>query len=200
MTDEKVVVVYRERLDDLRGFRAYTDFNLTAAEFDLCFEYLMRDEAEVSDRHIQIIPSTVLLLPTGEHIGFQRRKGGRANLSDKITLTVGGHISPEELDGVSVTVDFRKAMLRELREEFVAPFPEILSTTPVGAILDWTGENTIDSSRHACFLFRTVVSEVPQPAADEEFDLSVASVVIDDPRSYPFQRYDPWSAIYTASL
>lgn len=190
-TAEYVVVVYRDRLDGIEGFLPTNDFNHLKVERDLCFGYVERAAAEVSDWLVQVIAGAVLALPTGEHIGFRRRKGGRSDLDSRLTLTVGGHVGPEEIE-TNITASLRSAVIRELREEFVPPFPAVLGIKPLGVIIDRSDE--LASSRHACFLFGAEVAEIPQPDAPEEFDMNVASVLIDDLKAH--SDYDPWGAIY----
>ena len=57
--------------------------------------WLPRAEAEASRDFVQPIPCALVL---GEHSGlhvFRRIKGGRADLSSRLTLVAGGHIESE---------------------------------------------------------------------------------------------------------
>lgn len=94
--------------------------------------FVERRWAERDSTLKQVIPYT--LVTHGDEIFLLRRtaRGGEARLHGKLSLGVGGHINPADLDGAQDVLD--AGCRRELEEEVVIEAPYALAT--VGVIND----------------------------------------------------------------
>lgn len=178
--------VNRERFTPWKS----ADWLVDAAESGMT--WLPRPEAEVSHDYVQPIPCALVLgRETGYHV-FRRIKGGRADLSSRLTLVVGGHIdfSPVE----SAFNDLLSSTLRrEIKEELNVSVRHTLQ--PVGVVIDQT---SLSSSRHIGVV-REMIAEGPvTPVAEEEFALhSKYAGHLCEPGELASlsSELDPWSSI-----
>jgi predicted NUDIX family phosphoesterase len=82
--------------------------------------FVERARAEVTPEWKQLIPYNVVLV--GEQVLLLRRtaRGGEARLHDKLTIGVGGHLNPIDLDSAeAVRNPLPRGTRRELEEELV---------------------------------------------------------------------------------
>jgi predicted NUDIX family phosphoesterase len=79
--------------------------------------FVERARAEVTPEWKQIIPYNVVVC--GEDVLLLRRtkQGGEARLHHKLTIGVGGHLNPEDLDGECGRNPIPRGTARELAEE-----------------------------------------------------------------------------------
>jgi len=116
----------------------------------VAFESLLREEGFFCERAYaernpslkQVIP--YVLLVVGRKVLLLRRlaAGGEARLHDKLSIGVGGHINPGDLDATERADPLEAGAHRELREETVVRGSYTLRTvgflnddsTPVGAV------------------------------------------------------------------
>jgi predicted NUDIX family phosphoesterase len=80
--------------------------------------FVERARAEISPQWKQIIPYNVVLV--GDEVLLLRRtaRGGEARLHDKLTIGVGGHLNPVDLeDGAQARNPLPRGTRRELEEE-----------------------------------------------------------------------------------
>ena len=197
MDNENVMVVPRDSLAELDGFYPYTDFNKAARDLKLGTHHIDHSKAEVSEHYIQIVSSCVMKLSSGEHLGFRRHKTKESagEVDSRLHLTMGGHAIQQNLIEGDVTTSLRISLGKKLVDEFIVPFPRVIKAEPLGIIIDRSGNDPIEASRHVCFLFSVELEEVPVPASSPLFDVSVETVVITNLSDH--DDYNPWSTIYT---
>lgn len=85
-----------------------------------CGFFVERARAETSPEWKQIIPYNIVLV--GDEVLLLKRtaRGGEARLHDKLTIGVGGHLNPVDLDGTNGQRDpLPNGSRRELDEELV---------------------------------------------------------------------------------
>ncbi len=163
MLGQTVLCLPRECIANRDRFTHWqsADWLFDAAQSDMT--WLPRQEAEDSYEYVQPIPCALIL---GEHSGyhvFRRIKGGRADLSARLTLVVGGHIESEP--DVHEFGELLSATLqREIDEELNVTRQH--SSKPVGVVID---QSSLDSSRHIGIVHEVVVGGTVKPVAYEEF-------------------------------
>lgn len=193
MSEQQVLCVSRGCVENRRRFTPWrsSDWLFQAAEAGM--RWLPRSEAEASDEFIQPIPCALVLgeQQDGYYV-FRRIKEGRADLSARLSLVVGGHI-----DWMAGEPEFsqlvRSTLTREISEELCAGAPT--SITPIGLVVD---HSSVESSRHVGIVHEVVLGGRIRPLATEEF--SVWSSYIGRPYSTSelsarLGKLDPWSAI-----
>ena len=79
--------------------------------------FVERDRAERTPAWKQVIPYSVVV--SGERVMLVRRtrSGGDARLHDKLSIGIGGHVNPEDLDGAREASPIDAGTRRELDEE-----------------------------------------------------------------------------------
>ena len=123
---EQVLVVKRELLDELGCFQGIRTENMDEViakllDADSHF-FIDREAAEEDPSHKQLIPYCVFRC--GEHIlHYTRGKaGGESRLHAKISVGVGGHVNPVDMDGGKTGADtYHAAVTREIEEELNLP-------------------------------------------------------------------------------
>ena len=122
---------HRQRLEELVGTRGF---------------FVEREVAERTPEWKQIIPYAVCV--QGDRVLLMRRlaAGGETRLHDKLSIGVGGHINPEDLEGSGPRNPIEAGTRRELTEELVIEGSYDIRTVgllnddsnPVGAVhLGW---------------------------------------------------------------
>ena len=161
-----------------------------AAQSDMT--WLPRQEAEHSYDYVQPIPCALVLGERSGYHVFRRVKGGRADLSARLTLVVGGHIESEP--DVHEFRELLSATLeREIDEELNVTRQH--STKPVGVVID---QSSLDSSRHIGIVHEVVVGGAVKPVAYEEFAASSTYAGrLCEPAEIASlsSSLDPWSSI-----
>ncbi len=104
--------------------------------------FVEREVAERTPTWKQVIPYTVVT--RGDEVLLLRRlrTGGEARLHDKLSIGVGGHINPEDLDDSTTRDPVAAGTRRELEEELLIEGPSTLTavgilnddSNPVGAV------------------------------------------------------------------
>jgi predicted NUDIX family phosphoesterase len=123
---EQVLVVRRSLLDEIGSFEGIRTAGLEEAvgrllEPDHHF-FMDRAAAEEDPSHKQIIPYCVFRC--GDRIlHYTRGKaGGESRLHAKISVGVGGHVNPVDMDGGRTGADaYHAAVTREIEEELDLP-------------------------------------------------------------------------------
>lgn len=117
MTDERVLVVPRERIMDARGWRGIVESG-AAAMLDVIAtdgRFEPRAAMERDPRFKQVIPYLVLRDRGRLFLMRRTRAGGDERLHDKLSIGVGGHLNPGD-------VDLAGGLAREWAEEIAADF------------------------------------------------------------------------------
>ena len=192
MSEQQVLCLARWCVEDRQRFTPWraADWLFRAAESGM--RWLPRSEAEVSDEFIQPIPCALVLGEDDGYYVFRRVKEGRADLSARLSLIVGGHID-WEVEAPEFPDLVRSTLTREISEELRAEAPT--SITPIGLVVDHT---SVESSRHVGIVHEVVIEGPIRPLATEEF--SVSSLYIGRPYSTSQLsahrgELDPWSTI-----
>jgi predicted NUDIX family phosphoesterase len=117
VTDERVLVVPRDRIMDARGWRG-----ILATGAARCLEVIAaegrfeaRAEMERDPRFKQVIPYLVLRDRGRFFLMRRSRAGGDERLHDRFSIGVGGHLNPGD-------VDLAGGLAREWSEELAAGF------------------------------------------------------------------------------
>ena len=121
MTDERVLVVPRERIMDARGWRGIVESGAAAMLDVIATEgrFEPRAAMERDPRFKQVIPYLVLRDRGRLFLMRRTRAGGDERLHDKLSIGVGGHLNPGD-------VDLAGGLAREWAEEIAADFvPEL---------------------------------------------------------------------------
>ena len=134
------VVPRRELFPDHfpQGFTPFGD-GYSSAHFDGVVRrhgfFVERARAETNPDWKQVIPYNVVAVG-GEVLLLRRTaQGGEARLHDKLTIGVGGHLNPEDLDEHAVVRDpLARGTARELAEELV--IDGATTVVPLGLIND----------------------------------------------------------------
>lgn len=123
---EQVLVVKRALLDEIGDFHGIRTDGLDAAVTRLLDPanhfFIDRDQAEDDPSHKQIIPYCVFR--AGDRIlHYTRGKaGGESRLHAKLSVGVGGHVNPVDMDGGRTGASaYHAAVTREIDEELVLP-------------------------------------------------------------------------------
>ncbi len=123
---EQVLVVPRALLDEIGTFEGIRTEGLYAAVkrlLDPASHFFMdRAEAEEDPSHKQLIPYCVFRC--GDKILHYTRgkSGGESRLHAKISVGVGGHVNPVDMDGGKTGADvYHAAVTREIEEELYLP-------------------------------------------------------------------------------
>ena len=157
--------------------------------------WVPRPRAEESEDIVQFIPCALVRGENQEYHVFRRVKAGRADLSSRISLVVGGHIDP--MPGIEDLASLVLGTLRgEISEELGISAPARMK--PIGLVVD---SSSIEASRHIGLVHEFVTTAQIKPRATEEF--SVRSKFV----GQPYQRsqlsglrksFDPWSTFLFA--
>lgn len=88
-------------------------------------EWLSRQQAEKSERWVQIIPCAVIQDESGRYAVFRRSKEPRDDLSRKVSLLIGGHVESDFCKDDSLWTILLRSLLRELKEEVNVHNPSV---------------------------------------------------------------------------
>ena len=160
-------------------------------EIERSFSWLHRPDAEQSDDMVQAIPCVLVRDNEDRYCVFRRVKEGRADLSKKLSLIIGGHID-DATDGDCFLAAMSGNLIREIDEE-IGIRPE-KPPRPVGVIIDGS---SIVASRHVAFLHEMTTEQV-SPSAPEEFSTRSKYTGEFVPASQLgdwCDRFDPWSRL-----
>ena len=117
MTDERVLVVPRDRIMDTRGWRGILELG-TAPLLDVIAaegRFEPRAAMERDPRFKQVVPYLVLRDRGRLFLMRRTRAGGDERLHDKLSIGIGGHLNPGD-------VDLAGGLAREWAEEVAADF------------------------------------------------------------------------------
>lgn len=192
MSDQRVLCISRRCVENRQRFTPWRSAGWLFRAAEAGMRWLPRSEAEASDEFIQPIPCALVLGEDDGYYVFRRVKEGRADLSARLSLVVGGHID-WEAEASEFPDLVRSTLTREISEELCAEAPT--SITPIGLVVDHT---SVESSRHVGVVHEVVIEGPIRPLATEEF--SVWSSYIGRPYSTSELsahrgELDPWSAI-----
>ena len=184
-SDERVLVIPRERFDRFGAFQGFTrdvaKYHELKEDMDTIF--VRREDAERDPGYKQVIPYCVFARRNGdavELLSYQRApKGGDARLQSKFSIGIGGHIN----DG---DAHYEAAMKREV-------FLEELNITagiddPLSLDIPWVGLINDDSNEvgrvhlgfvHLCIMHPHVRIESKDPKLINMAWRTVSSIVED---------------------
>lgn len=162
MEASQVLVFPRVIFGDAFSLLPWDSIQEQIVKIENTFSWLNRPDAERSDDWVQAIPCVFIRDHAGKYCVLRRVRNSRSDLSNKLSLVVGGHI-----DGPDPHSSFQAAMslnlMRELEEE-IGILPSE-NPRPVGVVID---DSSLEASRHVAFLHE-IVSEQVSPKAPEEF-------------------------------
>ena len=117
MTDERVLVVPRDRIMDAHGWRGILRAGVAPRLATIAAEgrFELRAAMERDPRFKQVIPYLVLRDRGRFFLMRRTRAGGDERLHDRFSIGVGGHLNPGD-------VDLAGGLAREWSEELVADF------------------------------------------------------------------------------
>ncbi len=196
MSDEGLVVLPKSLLKQFYSRPQFvretsrTDWLLTALGGS---EVVPRTIAESESSVTQAV-AYATLRSGNDLVCLRRRSKNRRELDDRWTLVFGGHVNPEERDGLA---GLRRCVQRELREEFGDLHCNHLSF--IGIVADPRSEV---GRQHLGFMFEAkVVAETVE--LDRRFDNHDYSLIpgrrhfskIDQLLTIDRERFDPWSQL-----
>jgi predicted NUDIX family phosphoesterase len=156
--------------------------------------FVERRWAEKDSSLKQIIPYTLLVHREELFLLKRLGKGGEARLHGKLSLGVGGHVNPVDLDGADV---LDAGCRRELEEEVAIRAPYALST--VGVIND----DSSDVGSVHFGLVNVARCETPDVAVRETDMLEggfVARAALREMARNERERFETWSALIVDRL
>ena len=192
MQDTKVVVFPRTIFGSAFTLLPWESVQSELHEIELSFSWVYRPIAERSDHLVQAIPCALVKDSEGRYCVFRRVKEGRADLSRKLSLVIGGHIDSADGQDHFLAV-MRHNLLREIDEEIGIRLEE--PPRPIGVVIDGS---SILASRHVAFLHE-ITAERVWPYAPEEFSVNsskytgrfVPATTLGEWRN----QFDPWSRL-----
>ena len=156
--------------------------------------FVERRWAEKDSSLKQVIPYTLLVHREELFLLKRLGKGGEARLHGKLSLGVGGHVNPVDLDGADV---LDAGCRRELEEEVAIRAPYTLST--VGVIND----DSSDVGSVHFGLVNVARCETPDVAVRETDMLEggfVARAALREMARNERERFETWSALIVDRL
>lgn len=169
------------------------------ARLDADKRFVDRDEAEASNRYVQIIACAVIIAEDGLYQVFATPPADAYDRRGPVSLIVGGHI-----DRVGEADDYRSLVqlaLRALEREIVEALGRSPSATPelVGFLIDGS---SIKNSRHIGMLHECKMGSPVRPVSAKEFRLEsefAGTYTVEGLKGLR-ERMDPWSRIFTDNL
>lgn len=192
MSEQQVLCLTRRCVEDRRRFTPWQSAGWLFQAAEAGMRWLPRSEAEASDEFVQPIPCALVLGEDDGYYVFRRVKEGRADLSARLSLVVGGHIDWTP-DARAFPQLVSWTLAREISEELSADEPT--SITPIGLVLDHT---SLEASRHVGIVHEVVVNGPVSPVATEEFSLRsqyAGRLCSASDLSTLRATLDPWSSI-----
>jgi predicted NUDIX family phosphoesterase len=156
--------------------------------------FVERRWAEKDSSLKQVIPYTLLVHREELFLLKRLGKGGEARLHGKLSIGVGGHVNPVDLDGADV---LDAGCRRELEEEVAIRAPYALST--VGVIND----DSSDVGSVHFGLVNVARCETPEVAVRETDMLEggfVARAALREMARNERERFETWSALIVDRL
>lgn len=175
-------------------------------------QWMPREEAERSDRYVQIIPSAIISSEPGVYHTFRRCPSPIPELSDKTSIIIGGHCDITDIQPNSTIQDieqadpsllaklaadfstvFSNAMLRELYEEV-----SCLATPPRQPICTVYDRSTEKTAQHLALIFPITCTRRLRANAPEEFvdDPELNGKLVSTRRlARQPDRLDPWTRL-----
>ncbi len=161
MQDTKVLVFPRTVFGSAFTLLPWESVEYQLDEIERTFSWLQRPEAEQSEDMVQAIPCTIVKDSRDRYCLFRRVTENRRDLSQKLSLIIGGHI--DEADDQNCFLDtMSRNLVREIDEEIGVSLEE--PPQPVGVIIDGS---SIVASRHVAFLHEMVAESVSSQALEE---------------------------------
>jgi predicted NUDIX family phosphoesterase len=191
--DNKEILVFPRRcIQSSDRFVPWSD----AAPVILCASanvaWLPRQEAEKSKEWVQPIPCAFIRDHTHRYCILLRTRQTRADLRDRISLIVGGHVD-RSFGHDSLPSLLLLTLKRELNEEL--GIQSLSKVRPVGLVVD---SLSIKASRHIAFIYEVAVESPLTVRAAEEFALrSKFTGYFSTPEelSQFHTKFDPWSLL-----
>jgi len=189
---EQVLVVPRVLLEEIGSFQGIRTEGLDEAVSKLLDEdshfFLDREAAEEDPSHKQLIPYCVFRC--GDRIlHYTRGKaGGESRLHAKLSVGVGGHVNPVDMDGGKTgAATYHAAVTREIEEEL--DLPEEHSHRVIALLND--DSNAVGQVHLGIVHLVDLDSEAVSSREDALLDLTFSS--LEDLNGPLFDRLETWS-------
>lgn len=193
MEDKKEILVFPRRC--LQSSDRFVPWN-AAAPVMLCATtnamWLPRHEAEQSKEWVQPIPCAFIRDHGHRYCLLRRIRQTRADLRDRISLIVGGHVE-RSCGHDSFPSLLLLTLKREINEELGTN--SFSTIRPIGLAVD---SLSIKASRHIAFIYEVVVESHLTVRAAEEFSLRsklTGYFATPDELSQFHTKFDPWSLL-----
>lgn len=198
MPDERVMVMERDHFEGGPSFFSWTEARQVLHAAWSSAQWFPRPEAETSERWVQPIPCGILQDRWGQYAIFRRSPAARNDLSNKMSLMIGGHIEPMPGHTQGLRSSLLSTLRRELIEEVDVHAPSIRE--PLGLVID---RKSTRASRHIALVYRIAVQEDINVVAGEEFVPQSALSGRFLPKEVLLEsdfQYDPWSNLVLRML
>ena len=197
-TNQEILVFPRVSLLTRERFVPWAEAGTILESVEEEMTWLLRNEAEQSADWMQPIPCAIIRNQIGEYHILRRVKQGRADLSSKLSLIVGGHIDRDP-DNWRLPSLLSTTLDREIEEELGVS--QSLKTKPIGLVID---HSSPFASRHVGFVHEVVIVDEFKSLAVEEFSTrskysgqSYSATGLS--KFFKDNEFDPWSAIIFAN-
>ena len=191
MSESEVLVFPRDIFGSVYSLLPWESIQPRIDEIERSYSWLQRPDAERSADMVQAIPCVLVKDSEERYCVFRRIKEGRADMSRRLSLIIGGHI-----DDAASNDGFMAAMscnlVREIDEEIGVRLDK--PPKPVGVIIDGS---SIVASRHVAFLHEMVAEQVSLSAPEEFSKRSkfTGEFVTASQLGEWRDRFDPWSQL-----
>lgn len=193
MAAEPVMVMNRDHIQSESPFLPWAEAKGILRSGWRNARWFPRQQAEASDEWVQIIPCAVIQDRLGRYAVFHRLAENREDLSNKVSLVIGGHVEPDGDSHDGPWSLLLSTLRRELQEEVNVRSPSI--EEPLGLLVD---RRSIKASRHVALAYRVLTHEEIRVNATEEFQVeSALSGTFLSMRTLRQRNldYDPWSLL-----
>ena len=191
MEASQVLVFPRRIFGSAFSLMPWESIQSNLEEIEQSFSWLHRPEAEESSDVVQAIPCVLVRDKENRYCVFRRVREDRPDMSEKLSLIIGGHIDEiPDVKGFLAAVSSN--LMREIDEE-IGIFPEN-PPRPVGVIID---RASIVASRHVAFLHEMVAEKVSTKAPEEFSSKSKFTGEFMEASWLGERRdkFDPWSQL-----
>jgi predicted NUDIX family phosphoesterase len=174
----------------LGEFTPWDDLPEFLAEVNSRMKWVPRHEIERSADLVQPIPCGVFQDSSNNFLVLRRTPSHRHDLSTRLSLVVGGHVAPPDVEGSFPPLEnllllgFRREVLEELTVS-------IRSFSPLGLVVD---HSSLAASRHLGFVYRAFAEREVKVIEAKEYS-QVGRFLPTSHLQMLADQLDPWSSI-----
>ena len=202
---QEILVFPRSFLNDKGEFIQQDEAKQLIESLSVAVDWMPREEAESSEAWVQPIPCAIFRDASGKYCVFRQIRQRRKDLSQRLSLVVGGHVDRCAESSLLPEV-LSETVKREVWEEVGI----VLDHTPslVGMVVD---ASSLMASRHVGFIYQVDVNTDVKSLSSEEFSIrseyNGRFLNMEDHTKFRLKegrlafgslQFDPWSSIIYA--